>query len=269
MINIKRKDFVRTKKSSNFISKKLDEISTSFDFLTKVNFEIDFKTFKIILISSSILGFLIGILLRNPVLSLILAITIPFLEIEILYFLEKEMRIFVEDIVIKSGNVIKNTYLYSKDVKTAITDNIKRFESPLRELFEGFKTEVNVYHYSVEESLKKLPLKIKSKSLEEITEQLILCNKDRANAPSFIATISQLNDKLIFLQSWSNMKKSMLGMFSLVLSGVILMPIVIIKGLDETNAFLRSSNSGTKIALYILCLLIITILTLRDINEDF
>lgn len=270
MTTYKKSDFVKLKKTDNFISKKIAEVEESFEFLSKVNFAINFKTFKILMVLSSVAGLLIGILLENFALSLILAACIPLLEIEILHFMEGDVARNVEDMVIRHGNLIRNSYMYYYDVKEAIVTNMKRYNSPIKELFEEFKTEIDIYHYSVEESLNKIPNKIKSESLSQLIEQLILCNKDRANVSALVATIEQLNDKSKFLAYWANVRKAMITNYFTALIIVNLILGGLAYGFkDITKIFLKSGLSTYLIAGYTLILFITTISAMRNINRQF
>lgn len=270
MTTYKKSDFVKLKKPNNFISKKLAEVEESFEFLSKVNFAISFKTFKILMALSSVAGFLIGILAENFALAVILAACIPLLEIEILHFMEGDVARNVEDMVIRHGNVIRNSYMYSYDVKEAIVTNIRRYHSPIKELFEEFQTEVEVYHYSIEESLRKVPNKIKSESLSQLIEQLILCNKDRANVSALVATIEQLNDKSKFLAYWANIRKAMItNYFTAVVIVNCILGALAYGFRDITRIFLKSELSTYLVAGYILIIFITTIMAMRDINRQF
>lgn len=269
-MEVRKEDFIqiKKKKNPNFIEKNLGIAAESFEFLSKVNFLITYKTFKKILIISSIFGIVIGIILRNFLISISFAILFPLIELELLQFFKKDIENELEININKIAVKIKNTFSHSQDVVRSVIDN-KPNISPIKELFEEFEQDIEVYHLSTKEALLEMKKKLKSTSFHSLIDQLILCDEDRENYSSLVATVEQLNDRSRFLNLWNVIKKNMMEtyFFGLVLvNGIVITLAYALR--DIAKVFLVSKMSKYIIAIYIISHILISISAIKVINKE-
>lgn len=268
---VSRNEFVKPKKENKFDSK-IKNIKETIDFLGKVNLEITFNQVVLIMIISSLVGVATGLIFSNLVASIILAIFIPVLEIEILNYIKKDISDYIENRIIKSANLIKNSYAYSYDIKKAIKENIKRTETPLKQLYEEFVDEIEVYHFSVKDSLKRMEMKLKSTTLSLFIEQLILCEEDSSNINSLIATVQQFDDRRRFLDTWKGIKKDILVKNAFIMGAinfVMFQAYGLVKEQMATPEFFNSMATKIVASIYILINLIYVFVVMKTVNKEF
>lgn len=222
--NIKRSMFAKKRKSNNFISKKIDELTSNIEFLNKVNYDFSMNEIKVILIILSIAGIVLGIIFKNIFISITMFIIFPICYLEYLNFMKNQIAIRIEKQVIKYSELIKNSYLANHDIRRAIKENMNRFAEPIKSLFDEFIKEVEIYNYFPKDAILNMNKKIETPSLKKLTEQLALCEEDRRFDNSLQATTMLLNDRKSFLTIWEYKSKTMIQVFA---STIVLMNVLI------------------------------------------
>lgn len=265
--NIKRSQFVKADSKKSFIERKRDQILENLEFISKVNLNVSYRDFKIALLISSVIGFVLGLIFKNIFLSVVLMASAPLGVIEYLRFKREEVSRYIDCQVIKHAELIKNSYLHTQDIKESIRGNIKRFSEPIKTLFEDFIKEVDLYNYSIEEALERMVKKIDSKSLDEFKDQLVLCNKDRRYAGSLTATVNNLNDKREFMEEWIFLKRDIIARFMTLLIFMNLISIAVSSMFGEVfTVFLKADMSKPIIAIYVLAQILTTSYVIKKVN---
>lgn len=267
-INVKRNEFVAIKSKQNVMARKLSEIESSLVLLAKVNFNLQKRDLQIILMVLFGAGIILGVLLKNTYIAVMLCIALPVIFLEWLNIKKDNIANYIDSQVIKYAELIKNSYMTTNNLKASIEGNIRRFEEPLKSIFTDFLEEVDIYNYPMDEALGRMNQKIESKSLKEFTEQLALCDKDRRFINSLQATVRYLSDKRLFMQKWDFIKKDIMQKYVTMLVICNGMTLFMIFGFTDISAlFLGSSFSKPIIALNILIQILVTLKTMRTINN--
>lgn len=266
--NVKRDMFIKKKKSTNFISKKLDEAIENIEFLNKVNYNLNINEIKIILVILSIAGIFLGFLLRNFYISISMLVIFPLAYLEYLNFMKNQVAIRIEKQVIKYSELIKNSYLANHDIRRAIKENMSRFAEPIKSLFEEFIREVDIYNFYPKEAILNMNKKIQTPSLKKLTEQLALCEDDRRFDNSLQATTMLLNDRKSFLTMWEYKSKTMIQIF---ITTIILMDFLILLmlfGFGEIGReFMKHFLYKPLLALFLVMQALLLLQVLRKVNS--
>ncbi len=208
-ISAKKKKFIKSKPKVGFFQKKTFEITQSLELLAKINFRISWRTLQIVLLLLSVTGIVLGIGFRNILLSIILGIAFPMLFVEYLSLKKSDVESYIEKQVTQYAELIKNSFISTNSVMQSVKTITPRMSEPCRTIFQELITEVDVYNYSVEAALNNMCTKLESKSLFELTQQLILCQRDQRFISSLQTTTKFMADKREFLQMWEYKIKSM------------------------------------------------------------
>lgn len=263
----KRKNKV-LKHREGFIATKKKEILASLEIMAKINYNVSLKQVKWILILASIIGFSLGLLVKNLYLAITFGCFFPYFFVEWLKIQKSSIQSMLDGQAIKYANLIKNSYIATNQIKSAIEQNIPLFEEPIKTLFEKWIEDVELFNYSYQEAFERMHKNFTSKSLKDFTDQLIMCDKDRTYLSSLEATISQLNDRRAFMARWENKKKDMLRKYYFLAGIMVGLTIFIMFAYGEVaEVFLQTDFSKIVIAIYSLVILASTAYVLRQVNN--
>lgn len=264
----KRKAFIKAKPKRNPIQNVYTQLIESFELLSKVNYRLSIKEFYYILLLLAFLGIAIGVLLKNYLLSLVFLISFPLLGVQYIVLKRKEVESYIERQVISYAELIKNSLLTSNSVLVSIKDITPRMQEPLKTLFNELISEVDIYNYSTGQALFRMNQKLQSASLKEITEQLILCDRDIRYITSFQTTTAFLNDKKEFMQLWDyRVRDISQKLFTLVLLLNILVSLSYFAFPDMVRTFLENPISKVIVSLFILIQVLVVFLVLDRIKN--
>lgn len=264
----KRKTFIKAKPKRNPVQKLYTQLIESFELLSKVNYRLSIKEFYYILLLLAFLGIAIGVLLKNYLLSLVFFISFPLFEVQYIVLKRKEVESYIERQVISYAELIKNSLLTSNSVLVSIKDITPRMQEPLKTLFNELISEVDIYNYSTGQALFRMNQKLQSASLKEITEQLILCDRDIRYITSFQTTTAFLNDKKEFMQLWDyRVRDISQKLFTLVLLLNILVSLSYFAFPDMVRTFLENPISKVIVSLFILIQVLVVFLVLDRIKN--
>ena len=126
-----------------------------------------------------VLGFILGIIIKNPYLSLVLlagCFWLPdaYYQITSLHYLKE-----ADEAVETSMAIVTNSYLQNEDIKSSIIENITRIDPPLREVFREFLAETGFVDASVKNALYRMKLKTGNVYFSDWCDILIQCQDDR------------------------------------------------------------------------------------------
>ena len=267
-VNAKKKKFIKSKPRVGFFQKKVFEITQSLELLAKINFRISWRTLKIILLLLSALGIVLGVGFRNVLLGVILGIAFPMLFIEYLSLKKSDIESYIEKQVTQYAELIKNSFISTNSVMQSIKTITPRMSEPSRTIFQELITEVEVYNYSVEFALNHMCAKLESNSLSELTQQLVLCQRDQRFISSLQTTTKFMADKREFLQMWEYKIKSMYQKLSFMVFLVNAMAVsAFFMYRDIFEYFLNSRASKIVIPIFILMQLIAVIRASKKIKN--
>lgn len=266
--NIKRDMFVKKKKSNNVFIKKLDEAKENIEFLNKVNYNINMREVKIILVILAIAGIFLGLILKNIYISISMLIIFPLSYLEYLNFTKNQIALRIEKQIIKYSELIKNSYLANHDIRRAIKENVSRFQEPIKTLFQEFIKEVEIYNYYPKDAILNMNKKIETPSLKKLTEQLALCEEDRRFDNSLQATTMILNDKKSFLTQWEFKAKELTQTFITMIVFMNILLLFMLFGFGDIGInFMKHFLFKPMIAIFLVLQALLFLITLRKINS--
>lgn len=266
--NMKRNLFIKKKKSNNLFIKKIDEAKLNIEFLNKINYNLNIKEVKIILIILAIAGIFLGVIFKNVYISVSMLIIFPLSYLEYLNFMKNQVAIRVEKQIIKYSELIKNSYLATHDIRRSIKENMGRFQEPIKTLFEEFIREVEIYNFYPKEAILNMNKKIETPSLKKLTEQLALCEEDRRFDNSLQATTMLLNDRKSFLTMWEFKSKQIIQTFIIMIAIMDALIMFMLFGFGEIGKpFMNSVIFKPMLTVFICVQASLFLITLRKINS--
>lgn len=266
--NLKKEKFLKITPEQSKLTKFTNSITETFDLLSKINYKMKLKEFVILTALVSIIGILIGVLLKNVFLSLLLAVAFPLISFELLFLKRKEIENYIERQIITYAELLKNSFLTTGSVILSIKEITERMEEPCKDIFVNMVNEVDIYNYSVKESLIRMNDRLKSQSLKELTEQLILCDRDSRYITSLQTAVAFMNDKKEFMAMWDYRVKDI---SQKLITLIAILNILVIMSYftfpDMIKIFLAADISKILLAIYLLIQLIVFLRVMKKIQN--
>ena len=91
-------------------------------------------------------------------------------------------------------SVITTSYLRSKDIISAVSENINYLRPPVRDVFKSFVGEASAINADMKDSLRNLKDKIDNYVFHEWIDALIQCQDDRTLSDMLLPIVSKLTD---------------------------------------------------------------------------
>lgn len=266
--NLKKEKFLKITPKQSKLTKFTNSITETFDLLSKINYKMKLKEFVILTALVSAIGILIGVLLKNVFLSLLLAVAFPLIAFELLFLKRKEIENYIERQIITYAELLKNSFLTTGSVILSIKEITERMEEPCKDIFVNMVNEVDIYNYSVKESLLRMNDRLKSQSLKELTEQLILCDRDSRYITSLQTAVAFMNDKKEFMAMWDyRVKDISQKLITLIAILNILVVMSYFTFPDMIKIFLAADVSKILLAIYLLIQLIVFLRVMKKIQN--
>lgn len=266
--NLKKEKFLKITPKQSKLTKFTNSITETFDLLSKINYKMKLKEFVILTVLVSAIGILIGVLLKNVFLSLLLAVAFPLIAFELLFLKRKEIENYIERQIITYAELLKNSFLTTGSVILSIKEITERMEEPCKDIFVNMVNEVDIYNYSVKESLLRMNDRLKSQSLKELTEQLILCDRDSRYITSLQTAVAFMNDKKEFMAMWDyRVKDISQKLITLIAILNILVVMSYFTFPDMIKIFLAADVSKILLAIYLLIQLIVFLRVMKKIQN--
>ena len=266
--NLKKEKFLKITPEQSKLTKFTNSITETFDLLSKINYKMKLKEFVILTVLVSAIGILIGVLLKNVFLSLLLAVAFPLIAFELLFLKRKEIENYIERQIITYAELLKNSFLTTGSVILSIKEITERMEEPCKDIFVNMVNEVDIYNYSVKESLLRMNDRLKSQSLKELTEQLILCDRDSRYITSLQTAVAFMNDKKEFMAMWDYRVKDI---SQKLITLIAILNILVIMSYftfpDMIKIFLAADVSKILLAIYLLIQLIVFLRVMKKIQN--
>lgn len=266
--NLKKEKFLKITPKQSKLTKFTNSITETFDLLSKINYKMKLKEFVILTTLVSAIGILIGVLLKNVFLSLLLAVAFPLIAFELLFLKRKEIENYIERQIITYAELLKNSFLTTGSVILSIKEITERMEEPCKDIFVNMVNEVDIYNYSVKESLLRMNDRLKSQSLKELTEQLILCDRDSRYITSLQTAVAFMNDKKEFMAMWDYRVKDI---SQKLITLIAILNILVIMSYftfpDMIKIFLAADVSKILLAIYLLIQLIVFLRVMKKIQN--
>lgn len=267
-VSIKKKKFIKVKPKANFLERKKEEISTTLELLAKINFNITMPMLQIVLGILAVMGILIGIIASNFMLGIIFMVTLPALFLEYLALKKVDVESYIEKQVVQYAELIKNSFISTRNVMTTIKNITPRMNQPCKRIFEEMIVEVDAYNISVENALQRMGNKLHSKALNELIEQLILCQRDQRFISSLQTATKFMADKREFLQRWEMKIKTMYEKLILIVIMVNVMAFAsYFMYRDIFMVFIESKQAKIVIPLFFLAQVFSILLSTKKIKS--
>ena len=147
--------------------------------LKNTRFETNIGGFIRLKILVGLLGMCCGILMRNTVLAVVLAV--GSYGIPDIYFRIASVNYSksVDECVETTMGIITNSYLQNEDIKQSIAENLSRIDSPLKEILREFSAETDFVDASIPRALLRMKLKVDNVYFGDWCDVLIQCQDDR------------------------------------------------------------------------------------------
>lgn len=253
-------------KIGKFYYKKKNDVLETLELFSKISFNISLQELFFGLGFALVVGLIIGCLFKSVLIALILGVGLPIIFIEFLLYIKKNIEIRIEKQIISYAELIKNSFMYTNSVVNTIKEITPRVNEPIKKIFQEFLDDIEIYNISNKNALDRMKNKLKFSSLNDLIEQLILCEQDRRFITSFITTVQFLTDKREFLQMYEYKIKDMFGIFIFLLLMINGMVISLYFILNEIIlVFLNHPGSNIVIGIYAFLQITISYFTLEKI----
>ena len=169
----------------------LDKIKNALDDTGKGKyFGIACSVSLVLMIGGGVLGIAIG----NPFLAPVLAIafaTIPFIYlVRTVDLYEAQIRLEME----RGLSSITSSYIRTRNLQTAVEENIGRLKPPLKGMFETFLSETALISSDIRQAIEHLKEKINDTVFMEWCDALISCQQDHNLIDTLPPIVARLSD---------------------------------------------------------------------------
>lgn len=158
------------------------------------NSRMSWEQFRIIVAVCGMIGAVFGLLLSNPLLSVIMFIGMMYVPLQILKIKQNNYTIYVNDQVQQVLNMITTTYLRSDDINKAVTENLSRIDEPLNTVFREFAAANTFIDSDIVKNIKTMKYRVNNQFFEEWCDTLILCQNNRNLKYVLPAIIESMSD---------------------------------------------------------------------------
>jgi hypothetical protein len=141
----------------------------------------------------ALLGFVIGTLVGNPLLSVVLLAGLFWAPDA--YFRISSIRYAKEadDAAETAMSLVTNSYLQNEDIKSSILENLVRIDPPMKEMFKEFIAETGFVDASVKNALGRMKMKTDNAYFSDWCDILIQCQDDRELKYVLPSIVTKLN----------------------------------------------------------------------------
>jgi len=143
------------------------------------------------------IGVSIAILLQNVFLVPVLALGLMFLPF---WYIKLTVTHYKKNIAAEletALSIITTAYLRNEDIVTAVEENMQYLNTPVRNVFAGFLTQVRLINPDVDAALKTMKTKIDNEVFREWCDAIAACQYDRSLKTTLTPIVSKLSDMRI------------------------------------------------------------------------
>lgn len=178
------------------------------------------------------LGTACGILMGNLLLAVVLGIGLYFLPLWISRFSLYRYNRFLSDELEVALSLITTSYMRTHDIISAIKENLKNINKPVREVFQAFINSVELVNPNVPAQIEQMKRALDHSLFWQWCDALLLCQNDYSQS----ATLTPIINKFAYLkvQQMENDTKMMLPMRQAVM--MVSLVAGLIPGLKLMNA---------------------------------
>lgn len=184
-----RREKIVPRKPSYFDKRKQETIEV----LKQSN--MDYQTYKHIVVVCAVAGIVLGLLMNNFLLSLIMAAGLAYVPIQIIKFKQISLTKILNDQIETALAIITNTYIQVEDIIKAISDNLKRLDEPLLGVFKEFLAETNFIDANIVRALLKMKAKVPNRNFSEWCDIMIQCQDDRELKYVLPSIVEKMSDE--------------------------------------------------------------------------
>ena len=138
-------------------------------------------------------GFGIGVVLKNPALSIVLFFGLFWTPNVYFKLAGVGYSKAIDDTIEAAMSIITNSYLQSEDLKSAILENIGRIDNPLKSVFREFLAETGFVDASITKAIFRMKLKVDNLYFGDWCDILVQCQDDRELKYVLPSIVSKLN----------------------------------------------------------------------------
>jgi len=178
----------------------------------------------------SVSGILLGMVLKNYFLSAVLGtgcLVTPFLYTKLLGF---RLRKLLNEELETALSIVTSSYIRSENIVSAVEENIKYINSPVREVFEQFLFEAQLINPDIKKLLKDMKKKLDNSVFQEWCDALVSCQEDAKLKSTLLPIAKKLSNMRVVTAKLDAMLyepvKEYITMVVLVVSNIPLMYLI-------------------------------------------
>ena len=165
------------------------------------------KTLKLALITSAV-GVALGLMLRSPMLSIVLAVGFYFVPLWWSQFSLFRYNKFLNDELETALSLITTSYTRSSDLLGAVEENLKHIQEPVKGVFTAFCNNLKFVDPNAAAQLERMKDALDNKLFRQWCDALILCQDDHTLRDTLSPLVAKFSDQKA--QQMENETKMML-----------------------------------------------------------
>lgn len=224
------------------------------------NSKLTYNQYLLMICLFSFLGVVVGGLLNNPLLSIILAIAMIFLPMQVLKIKQTTYTQYLNEQIEHTLSMITNSYLQCDDIVKSVKDNLPRIEQPMYNIFREFVTGNTFIDSNIVKNIRKMQSKIDNDGFNEWCNTLILSQNDRELKFVLPAIVEQMSDIKQMQEELNTMMYQIYREYILV-AGVVLASIPFMRVLNADWYSVLVGTLGGKCVVAIVVMTVILCLT--------
>ncbi len=191
------KDYIEVKrdrilpKKLNYLQKRKAE---AIEVLKQGNSNMDYNSYLKLVAVCAIIGFILGLLFNNILMSIILSIGLTYAPIQYLKFKQIGYVVSLNDQIESALSIITNSYIQNNDIIRAVRENIERIEAPLKSILKDFLVDTKFIDANLNKAILKMKSKVRNGFFEQWCDHLIMSQKDRELKATLIPIMEEMSD---------------------------------------------------------------------------
>lgn len=223
-----RKELITGKKLSRLDRFKADAEET----LKLANTKITWEQFKVIDVLCVVVGIMIGMLFKNPILSVVMGGIMAYMPLVFLKMKQHKYSIFLNEQLQSALNTVTTAYIKNDDINLAVKENLHRIDEPLCTIFSEFVASNTFIDANIVKNIKILKEKINNSYFREWCDYLILSQQDRNMKYVLLNIVSEISEAKNMQQELNTAMFSIYKEFGMI-AGLVVVALPIMKVLNS------------------------------------
>lgn len=261
--DIRRDQLIKKKKG--FFDRLKDDTQ---QVLKESNMNITYKKFIRNAIILGLIGFVIGLITKNPFLPLILGVGFTYAPIQYLKVLltKRNKKSLIN--LHTTASSVTNSFMESDNIKSAVAENLDRMVEPYLSIFKKFYYQSMYINPNLEDTLSSLREAIDNDDWYNWCSVLIDCVDDIQNKHSLPSIIGRMADKKALQRDADSViDDSVMMYFSIVLVSALFIPLLAFMLTDIFNSMMSEFIGKLIMAIYVLVTFCNTVYVLHVANK--